>query len=129
MRFTMQMAMPEDEAVRPTFHFASTKTHANADPTGRPWAWTSTPAGPTDRPPVQVLCVLEADAGAAGYTAAGRFEAREVTLGFFEDEWALIADFDHVFIGGRPYDRSFELEPLALFEVTLRRVLVKARDL
>lgn len=134
IRAAMLMGLPDDEEMRPTFHFPAGTVNDSADPGGKPWDFNqpksvdSTPAPD----PVLVLCAVKVTDGQAGYTSVGKFLAREAVLSFFEDEWAAANDpvpFNVVFIGAKPYKRAEELEPVGMFEVTTYRVRVVAEDI
>lgn len=133
IRQTMLMGLPEDEALRPTFLFPADPKHALADPANRPWDFTK-PRTSESEPaadPVRVVCGVTVAAGQRGYTAAGKFEAREAVLSMFEAEWAAVNNpvpFVTVLIGGKPFKRGAELEPAGLFDVTTHRVEVTAED-
>ncbi len=135
IRMVMLMGFPEDEALRPTFHFASTVENPSSDPGNRPWDLQSPVEASNAPDPILVLCGIDVDPGQRGYTAVGKFEASTCTLSFFEDEWALVGasvedgGFTHVMIGGKKYQRGATLEPAGLFEVTTQYVEVIAEDL
>lgn len=122
--------IPED---RPTFHFADGRTFMPADSSGEPFDWTLSPSGGKPaKPDVQVLCAISTKAGVgardAPRTPVGEFNNDTATLYLFEDEWAKVFDFTSVTIGRVIYDRVKRLVPLALYDVQVELVEVRARD-
>jgi len=128
IRAVMLMGLPEDTALRPTFHFPKVVDNANPDPANRPWDFNQPKVTDTTPAAVQVICGVKVKDGTAGYNSAGKFDAREATLTFFEDEWAAVDGFSHVMIGLKKFRRAATLEPQGLFEVTVHKVEVIAED-
>jgi hypothetical protein len=131
IRAAMQMGMPADPTQRPTFRFHQAKTFVTADVGGMPFDWNEPPTPEDDEPardPVQVLCAVETNSGAEETTAIGDFDADEAVLTFLEDEYAAVAGFDEVTLGGNTYVYDKELPPVGLYEVTVYRIKVNARD-
>lgn len=132
IRAAMRMGQPNPVGERPTFHFADHRTFDNVDDGDQPFDWTVDPTGGLDaKTPVQVLCAVEG-VGTFGTqtieTAIGGFDQDRSRMYFFEDEWALVFDFTTVEIGGTTYRRVKRLPPLALFDVDIQVVEVKAFD-
>lgn len=130
-----QMGMPQDVALRPTFHFDLRPVAAAGvatDRRGRPFDWTE-PVDPVasapPKPPVQASCSwASASAGSNEDTAVGEFNANEYDLFILDDEWAKVADFTFVLLGGNEYRREFQVPEQGLYEVTIHQVRVTARD-
>lgn len=139
LRGVMLMAMPQDETRRPTFYFPTTRTYAGGtDSAGTTWDPTVESGVVTEEAddPVQPLCAIDSGDADHAYLPIGEFNAKRGILMFFEDEWEEIRGDDAVADGGweyvtinrRRYDRGREIDPLALFDVTVRRVEVTAED-
>jgi len=127
LRYPMQMGMPVDEALRPTFYFQQPTIDATTDPTG---AALDLNAGTASEPEVgvQVLCAVEQREGESDETVLGTFDADEYVITVLDEEWALISNFVSCTLGGRYFVRSKELYHYGLFTVTVFQVRVEALD-
>jgi len=129
LRFAVEMGLPQDPTNRPTFYFDPPEVSGPTDGNGRPWdPQTATPVSPPT-PPKQVACTIEVREGEKDETRFGPFEAQELVLGFFEDEWAEIEGWTRVAIDGRWYRRSYPLTVTTLFDLSFRQVRVEAMDM
>lgn len=131
IRTAIAMAYPSVKERRPTFHFDNKPVYSPADSDGSPYSWTAvgTPTIVTPPDGLQVLILVEGHPVAEGEeTSVGPFNADRATLYMFEDEWAQVKTFKTVTIGGDEYDRVKQLDDIVLFDVTLYRVSVAARD-
>lgn len=131
LRTAMTVGLPNVVAQRPTFRFTPTKTYASADTAGRPWDWTAAPTA-TDpdpvREPVQVPCAFEVGGQAVEYRALGALNPSEVTLTLLDEDWAQVEGFTEVDLGGNAYIFDHVDPPLALFDMDVMQVVVRARD-
>ena len=127
LRYPMQMGMPVDVALRPTFYFRQATIDGTTDPTG---AALDLNAGTPDTPEtgVQVLCAVEQREGESDETVLGTFDADEYIVTVLDEEWEEISDFTYCTLGGRYFDRSKEMYHYGLFTVTVYQMRVEARD-
>lgn len=130
----MMMGLPDDEAMRPIFHFDGARTYDYQDGAHRPWdpkAATATDpapaaaitAGTVDGLP---LCAVDPREGETDETTAGTFEADEYILVFLQNSWDMISDFTWVELGGKRFKRGKTVAPLGLFPVTVWQTRVEA---
>lgn len=128
----MLMGLPVVAEDRPMFHFADGRVFPVADAENKPFDWTTSPTGAAPKADVAVLCAVETKGavGARGQprTPVGEFDEDLATLYLFEDEWGQVSDFTSVTLGGSEYVRVKRLPPLALFDVQVEVVQVRARD-
>lgn len=134
IRATMMMGLPQDEALRPRFHFDRRRAYARTDSGGRPWdPRTAVPTDPDPDAPIvagdgdgQVLCAVEAREGETDETTVGTFEADEYILTFLDVDWAPVKDFVWVELGGHRFKRGKVTYPPGLNDVTIIQVRVEA---
>lgn len=128
LQFAISIGTPQVEAERPTFYFAAPEVTGPGDDNGRPWNFDDAEPVEPAPDPVQVECSIETREGESDETSFGAFDAQELILGFFEEEWAAIDGWTRVEIAGKRYKRSYPLPPATLFDLTFRRVRVEAND-
>lgn len=134
IRSVMTMGMPNVVEDRPTFHFAETRVFASHDIEGSPFDWETQRVdalpGEEPREPTSVLCAVESigQGEASEGTDIGEFDMNRARLYILDDEWALIDDFTSVWLSGSEYIRVKQLPILALFDVDVHVVEIRARD-
>lgn len=130
IHFVMQMAAPEDTSERVTFRWETEKTFTQADPAGRPYLWSSTPATSTPHADVQIDCVVEFSARPAGSrdTPFGQFDTSRAVISVLDDDFSTIQGADLAIINGNTYEIQFVGPAIGLFEVTLYQLFCEARD-
>lgn len=142
IRQVFYMALPKEESLRPIFVFPVTgRDYDDADAGGQPFDWTEAPAADSFTP-ATVTCGLGAgqvvlgieNAGGRGGTQTnetpfGDFDAARKVLKMLDVDYALVAGFTSVIIGGSTYKWQLEDEPTALFDVTWHTIVVEANDL
>lgn len=139
IREVMELAMPQTDTKRPTFHFDQHRVFDSADSDGQPFDFHTDPASSSPKADAVVLCVVEPISGlGAGVsvdeTPTGAFAGDRIKLYFFEDEWAEVFDFTSVTLDkttgdtGITYQRIRRLPTISLGDVELVPVEVKAPD-
>lgn len=131
IRAAMLMGQALDAAQRPTFRWKPVRTFASSDRAGQPWDPNTTATTTTDRDDVQVLCAVEEVGGqtsAGDELSIGTVDRDRLVIVLLDEEYAEVADFELVDIGGDTYTRSKELAPIALHDVGVHRVVVQADD-
>lgn len=130
IRATMTMGLPQDVALRPTFHFASDDTYTAVSRSGQPWDWKATPvANNPDKAPIQVPCVLQAANGTVvEFGALGEFDPQNAQIGLCDVDYALVKGFTEVVIAGSTYRYSKLHNVQGLFDFTIFYVDVIAKD-
>ena len=129
IRAAMLMSMPNAVAAQPLFHFQDLRAVDIVDSGGEPFDWSATPTGTPPRSSRRVTCLIDPHTKPMPTeTTIGPFRLDRANLYFFEDEWAQIQDFVSVDIDQITYDRTELLQPITLFDVTLRSVTVQSQD-
>jgi hypothetical protein len=144
LRAAMLAGLPNEEALRPIFHFPRLRTFTTADRGGQPLDWSDAPATDTDDDPGeprivtcgeeddQVVCVWQAGGGRGGTqsneTPFGDFDTERLVLSLFEVDRAKIEGFVSVTIGSQDYLPQFELPAISLYDLTLHQLVIRAVD-
>lgn len=144
IRATMLMGLPEDESLRPIFHFPRERDWAIEDHGGQPLDWLATPTSDSNDDPGeprivtcgeaddQVVCTWDAAGGRGGTqsseTPFGDFDTERLTLVLLDVDRAKIDGFDRVVVGGQEFKPQFEQPAAGLFDVTVYQIVVQAID-
>lgn len=144
LRAAMLMGLPDNEDLRPVFHFPRLRTFDRTDAGGQPLDWSAAPVTDTDDDPGeprtvtcgededQIVCVWEAGGGRGGTqsneTPFGDFDTERLVISLFEVDRAKIDGFVKVVIGTQDYTPQFELPPVSLYDMTLFQIVVQAVD-
>lgn len=144
LRAAMIMGLPDDEDLRPIFHFPRLRTFERTDRDGQPLDWSTPAVTDTDDDPGeprvvtcgeeedQVACVWVAGGGRGGTQAVetpfGDFDVDRLTISMFEVDRAKIEGFVSVTIGKQSYTPEFELPPVSLYNLTLHQIVVQSVD-
>lgn len=103
LRQTMVMGLPEDDALKPTFHFDREVAWSDHDVEDKPWVWTDAPVSDTTRSSVQPICTVEfhAPLGRSGaqFSEVGDFFPSTVIVTFMETDYLVARDSAYVVIG------------------------------
>lgn len=103
LRQTMVLGLPEDDALKPTFHFERQVVWADFDVEDKPWDWTAAPVTDTTPAPVKPICAVEffSPLGRSGaqFAEVGDFFPSTVIVTFMEPDYLLARDSSHVIIG------------------------------
>ncbi len=129
LRRTMVMALPQEDADKPTFYFEREVTWDKHDSEGNPWVWTDAPLSDTTQAAVQPICAYEFSfpLGRQGafQTEVGEFNPTTVIFTLFEEEFAAISGFSYATIGPstqkwyfRFWKPSVSLNDMTVYEVT-----------
>jgi hypothetical protein len=128
IRATMQLGIPTDEELRPTFRWSPTRTHSGpVSRAGTPYSFGATPVS-TDQPdPVQVPCGVKYGSRTYEGTALGEFKESEAELTLLDVDYEEVADADYVSLGGNLYRIEYRTVS-SLQEVQIWRLMVRAVD-
>lgn len=144
LRAVMLTALPDDETLRPIFHFPRERTYAVDDHHGLPYDWTEAPATDTNDDPGeprivtcgpdedQVLCVWEGAGGRGGSqsneTPFGNFDIERINITMLDVDRAKIDGFEYVVIGRQTFTRQFEIPAIGLYDLIVYQIVVQALD-
>lgn len=126
---TMFMGLPEDKTLRPTFYFPTDDTFAEASLSGAPWDWDASPLeNDDDREPVQVPCAVEVAGTGVDFTSIGTFNPQRAVLTFCDEDYKKVKGFHQMTMSGAVYLYSKLIDVNSIFDFSVYRVEVIARD-
>lgn len=127
---TMIMGLPVDAAERATFRWKPERTFSTADPAGRPYSWTDTPATEDEPADVQIPVAVEFEARPAGSadTVIGQFDAARAVITVLDAHYPQVAGANFVILGGDTYQIDLWAPPVGLFDATIHTVYATAID-
>lgn len=125
----MDMAMPDDEALRPTFRFKAAKTFARGDRGGRPLSLTATPISQKAEKEIQVPCLVTFGNATEDETPMTQFNTAEASIMLFDREYQQVKEADDVLLGGARYEIRFVEPPTSLFDSHLWTMHVISPDI
>jgi hypothetical protein len=126
----MTMGLPNAEAERATFIWATDRTFGTQDPASNPYDWTDDPVTEETHPDVQIPVAVDfaARPAASLETTIGQFDASRVVITILDVDYEKVRGAAMVKLGGNTYDIDFVAPPQGLFEVTVYSVYATARD-
>lgn len=130
IRFAMNMGLPDNDSMRPTFRWKVDRTNAIADPAGDPYVWSEVPTAIVTHDDVQVPVAVEFTArkSAAEGGPFGEIDVSRVTLTLLDEDFDQIAGADQVILTGNTYDIAMVAPAQGLFGVTVWTVYGNAVD-
>lgn len=127
---TMNMGLPTDTSLRPTFRWRTERTYSVADPGGNPYDFTAPATSTTAHADVQIPCAVQFvstrtnDEG----TVFGVFNSPRVILTVLDTHFPDVDGATEVVLGGNTYQIEYVEPPIGLFEVTVYQIHAQAKD-
>jgi hypothetical protein len=133
INFTLSMANSNVTAERCLFHWETARTFGQADPAGNPYNWSATPSTTIARAPVEVPVAIEFGSLASARAdtlepGVGAFNSVDCTITLLDESYALVFDADFITVNERRYVINAWTPPIALFDVNVYQLVVRADD-
>lgn len=137
VRETMKMGMPENEDERLIWQFAPPIEGVPVSPSGEPYGWGQDPdADPTELSRVTPIDSISVEyalefvdrASSSTTVLEGSLDRPTATVTLLTDAYDLIKDADYATIGTTTYQILFEAPVVAMFDVDIHTIYLRALD-
>lgn len=127
IRSTMQMGLPTDVGLQPTFRWTTEREYTRADDDGDPYDWTATPVAESAHDDVLAICAVEFGGDTVEDTAMGHFDTVDAVITILDVDYATVNTADHVLLGGNNYIIKY-VTSVGLFSVTTYTIYCSSVD-
>ncbi len=125
----MGLGIPDDPDLQPTFVFPGTTTASvPVDDEGVPFDPAAKVSRTPGKPDVRVRCAVEMLDRQGTVLDFAIAQADQARLTLLDAQYRQVQGFDHVLLGGTPYDYRETFPPIALGPSVVWQVLVATRD-